>query len=225
MNSPRTIATLVGVCFILSNVTFMIGAVAFVEPVLSAPDVLSAASANSGKLVLGTLLELVNGVFYLGIAALMFPILRKRADALAIGYVAFRVIEFIMQVLAELSPMALLTVSKGAVQAGGTGSFEAVAALLLANRLWAFRMISVFLAAGAFILYPTLIRTRLVPRFISIWGLIGAAGVLVTAVLEMFGINAGSFGILMLANELFLGGWLIAKGFDKPVGNVAYAPA
>ncbi len=219
MNNHRTIATLVGICFILSNATFMIGAVAFVEPVLGAPDLLSAVSANSAKLVTGTLMELVNGIFYLSIAALMFPILRKRADALAIGYVAFRVIEFIMQVLAELSPMALLTVAEGAAQAGPTGSFQAIASLLLANRLWAFRMISVFLAAGAFIFYPTLYKTRLVPRFISIWGLIGAAGVLVTAILEMFGVTPPSFGILMLLNELFLGGWLIVKGFAEPVGK------
>jgi hypothetical protein len=136
--------------------------------------------------------------------------------------VAFRVIEFIMQVLAELSPMALLTVSQ-AVDSGG-GSFEAVVALLLANRLWAFRMISVFLASGAFILYPVLYNTRLVPRFISIWGLIGAAGVLVTAVLEMFGVTPPSFGILMLLNELFVGGWLIAKGFSGHTEPQAYVP-
>ena len=46
MNKYRTIATLVGICFLLSNVTFMLGAVGFLEPVLSAPDVLGAASAN-----------------------------------------------------------------------------------------------------------------------------------------------------------------------------------
>ena len=106
----------------------------------------------------GALLELVNGVFYLGIAALMFPVLRKRAEALAIGYVAFRTIEFVMQILAELSPLSLLTVSEAAMQAGnsGAGSYQAVAALLLANRTGAFQMISVFLASGAFIFYRAL---------------------------------------------------------------------
>jgi hypothetical protein len=229
MNRYRTIATLVGICFLLSNVTFMTGAVGFLEPVLGAPDVLGAASANRAQVVTGALLELVNGVFYLGIAALMFPILRKRAEALAIGYLAFRIIEFVMQVLAELSPLSLLSMSEAAAQAGGSGasSYQAVATLLLANRAGAFQMISIFLASGAFILYPALYQMRLVPRFVSVWGFVGAAGVLVTAVLEMLGVNPGAFGnvgLLMLLNELFLGVWLIVKGFRQPT-TVAEATA
>jgi hypothetical protein len=65
--------------------------------------------------------------------------------------------------------------------------------------------------------YYMLYQSRLIPRFISVWGLIGALAVLATAMLDTFGISPGSLeflGVLMLLNELFLGVWLIVKGFN-----------
>jgi hypothetical protein len=55
---------------------------------------------------------------------------------------------------------------------------------------------------------------KLIPRFISIWGLIGAAVVLANGLLEWFGFAPGNLGVLMLLNELFLGVWLIVRGFN-----------
>ena len=92
MNINKT-AKMVGALFLISNVTFLLGAFAFVEPVLGAPDYLTLASANRTQVVLGALLELVNGVAYVGIAVLVFPILRQRFESLALWYVGFRIIE------------------------------------------------------------------------------------------------------------------------------------
>jgi hypothetical protein len=64
------------------------------------------------------LLELINAFAYLGIAMLMFPILKQRYESLALGYVGLRIIEFVMQILTDLSPLALLTLSEAA--SGGT---------------------------------------------------------------------------------------------------------
>jgi hypothetical protein len=63
-----------------------------------------------------------------------------------------------------------------------------------------------------------LYKSRIVPRFISVWGWVAAFFVIVTALMDMFGISPGIFeflGLFMLLNELFLGGWLIVKGFDS----------
>jgi hypothetical protein len=77
MNTHRRTAAIVGALFLLSNITFLLGAFVFVEPILGAPDYLTLASANGTQVVLGSLLELVNGIAYIGIAVLMFPILRN----------------------------------------------------------------------------------------------------------------------------------------------------
>jgi hypothetical protein len=87
--------------------------------------------------------------------------------------------------------------------------------LLLAERIWAFHMVSVTFGLGALMFYTMLYRSKLIPRFISIWGLLGAAIVLVNALLEMFGMPPGNLGVVMLLNELFLGVWLIVKGFNS----------
>ena len=87
MNTSRKTAIMVGALFLFSNVTFLLGAFVFVEPILGAPDYLTLASANRTRVALGALLELANGVAYVGIAVLVFPILRQRFESMALWYV------------------------------------------------------------------------------------------------------------------------------------------
>jgi hypothetical protein len=217
MNAANRTARIVGSLFLVSNFTFLLGAIAFLEPNLSAPDYLTLVSANKTQVILGAFLEIINAFAYLGIAVLMFPLLKHRFESLALGYVGIRILEFVMQILSDLSPLSIVTLSAEAAKTGAAdaASLEALGALLLAERAWAFQMVSVTFAAGALVFYYMLYRARLIPRFISIWGAIGAATVLVNTLLDMFGIPPGNLGIIMLLNELFLGVWLIAKGFDS----------
>jgi hypothetical protein len=222
MNASNKTARIVGALFLISNVTFLVGAFGFVEPILGAPDYLNLVSANRTQVILGALLEFINGVAYLGIAVLMFPIFRRGFESLALGYVGFRIMEFIMQTLSDLSPLALVTMSEAFVSAGApdASSFQALGTLLLAERYWAFQMVSVFLGLGALLFYTMLYRSKLIPRFISVWGLIGAITVLTTTLLEVFAISVPTamgvvLGLPMLLNELFLGVWLIVKGFNS----------
>lgn len=218
MFSNRMTARIVGASFLFSNVVFLTGAIILVEPILSAPDYLTLASANKIKLVTGALLELLNAVAYLGIAVFMFPIFKKRYESLALGYIGFRIIEFVMQILTDLSPLKLITLSEEFINAGApTGSsYQILGSLLVAERELAFQMVSISLVLGAFLFYTMLYKTKLIPRFISIWGFLGAAIVLVNAILDMMGIPPGNLGFVMLLNELFLGVWLIVKGFNEP---------
>ena len=225
MNTGRKTARIVGALFLIVNVSFILGAVVFIEPVLNAPDFLTLVSDNRFKVVMGVLLEIVNGVAYLGIAVLMFPILRQRFESLALGYLGFRIIEFVMQFLADLSPLKLLTLSEEFVEAGASAAstFQAAGTVLLAERAWAFQMVSITFSLGALMFYYILFQTKIIPHFISIWGLIGAAVILANTMFDMFGLTIPNLGILMLLNELFLGVWLIVKGFNPAV--LAYESA
>lgn len=221
VRSGRRTAWIVGALFLFSNLTFLVGAFAFVEPLLAAPEYLSLVSASRSQVIVGVLLELVNGVAYLGIAVLMYAIFRHRFRSLALAYVAFRIVEFIMQSLSDLSPLALLTLSEEFVLAGAPAdsAFQVAGTLLLAQRYWAFQMVSLTLALGALLFYTMLYRTRLIPRWLSVWGLLGAVTVLTTTMLEIFALEVSTalgvaLGVPMLLNELFLGLWLIVKGFN-----------
>lgn len=227
-NFSNKTAWLVGALFLISNVTFLLGSSVLVEPVLTDPDYLSLATANSNQIIVGSLLELANAFAYIGIAALIFAVFSRRFKAMAIWYVAMRVIEFVMQTMSDFSPLKLLAVSEEFVNAGtpAASAFQSVGSLLLSEREWAFQMVSIALVAGALVFYTMLYRSNLIPRFISIWGLIGAVMVLVTTILAIFGVDLEALeylGLIMLLNELFLGVWLIAKGFNQDADLAAPA--
>ena len=218
MKTYQRTARLVGLAYLFSNVTFVLGAILMVESVLGSPDYLSLISASRGRLILGLLLSFINGMAYVGIAALLFPILRLRFESLALAYVGFRVVEFITQILADISPLALLTLIENTGQAG---LLQGLGALLLAERFWAFQMLNLMFSLSALMLYVMLLRARLVPRFICIWGLIAAALVVINTLLGWFSPDLGESlgmitGLPMLLNELFLGIWLIVRGFNPP---------
>lgn len=112
MKTHRKTATLVGSAYLFSNITFILGTIVMVEAILGSPDYLSLIPANRAQIALGALLSFANGLAYIGIAVLLFPILRPRFESLALAYVGFRVVEFITQILADVSPLALLTLAE-----------------------------------------------------------------------------------------------------------------
>ncbi len=215
MNSHRKTATVVGILFLAVNVAFLAGSL-MIESVLSSPGNLALVAASRPQLVLGVLLEMTNGVAYIGIAVLMFPFLRQQSLGIALGYAVFRTVEFAMQIAADVSALSLLTLSEESMNAGpaASSSFATLSNLLLSQRQAAFLMVTLAFALGALLFNASLFQSVLIPRFISVWGLVGAAVVLVSTILEMFGVNPGNLGVLMLLNELFLGVWLIIKGFN-----------
>jgi hypothetical protein len=217
MNISKTTARIVGALFLTVNIAFLAG-VLILEPILGSTETLAIVSAKRTQVILGVLLELINAVAYVGIALIMFPILRKRFESMALGFVGFRLIEFVMQILADLSPLSLLDLSDEFVSAGApaASSFQALGAMLVADRFWAFQMISITFVLGAVLFFIMMYKSKLIPRFISIWGFVGVAVVFVNTILDMFGVPPGNLGLIMLLNELFLGVWLIVKGFNQP---------
>ncbi len=219
MNANRKIAIIVGALFLTAMVTSILGA-ALIESILNAPDYLITVSANETQLILGVLLELINGLAVVGIAVMMFPIFKKHAEALALGYVAIRIIEAVIVIAAVISPLSLIALSQDYVQAGAPDAsfFQTLGTSFLAARaLWVGLMLGIFFSLGALLFYYLLYQSKLVPRWLSVWGFIGAALVLTWNLLEMFGISISAGVILavpIILNEIFLGIWLIVKGFN-----------
>ncbi|MBP8047267.1 MAG: DUF4386 domain-containing protein [Anaerolineales bacterium] len=222
MKTYRKTATLVGSAYLFSNITFIVGTIVMVESILGSPDYLNLMSASRAQVVLGVLLSFANGLAYVGIAVLLFPILKPRFESLALAYVGFRVVEFITQILADVSPLALLTL---AGDTGKVGAMQELGTLLLAERFWAFQMLNLIFSLSALLLYVMLLRSRLIPGFISIWGLIAAVLVLFNTVLGWFNPGLGETlgmvtGLPMLLNEIFLGIWLIVRGFNPSAAAI-----
>jgi Domain of unknown function (DUF4386) len=221
-NLYKTNARVAGALFLIAMVTSLVGA-GIIETVLSTPDYLLKASSNETQLVLGVLLELTNGIAVIGIAVTLFPVLKKESEALALGYVGFRIIESVIIIAALISPLALIALSQEYVSAGAPAAsyFQTVGGSFLEVRsLWLGALLGIVFSLAALIFYYLLYGSRLVPRWISIWGLIAVILLFAWNLLELFGISISAgiiLGLPIILNEIFLGIWLIVKGFDPSV--------
>ncbi|MCG2770164.1 MAG: DUF4386 domain-containing protein [Anaerolineae bacterium] len=222
MNSDKKTARIVGVLFLTAMVASLLGG-GLVESIISAPDYLIAVSENETQVIIGALLELINGIAVVGIGVLMFSILEKYSKRLALGYLALRIIESVFGCVVVLSPLSLVKLSREYLKAGASdaSSFLTVGTLSIAERaVVADLLIPVFLSLGALLLYYSLYQSRLLPRFISVWGLIATTLILTLNLLLTFNLEVGIglgliFALPIISNEIFLAIWLIVKGFNS----------
>jgi hypothetical protein len=211
-------ARIVGILFITATVASSL-AFAILDPILNAPDFLVNVSANATQVIIGVLFLLVDSAAVVGIAVMMFPILKKYNEALALGYVGFRVIEAAIIIVASIILLSLLTLSQEYVQAAATDAsyFQTLGTFILAVWDWTLLLgIMIVFSLTALILNYLLYQTELVPRWLSVWGLIGATLLLATGLLEMFGINLTDILSLPIAlQEMVFAIWLIVKGLNS----------
>jgi len=221
MNTYRKTARIVGVLFIISTVAGVLSVVGS-GPIIDAPDYLITASANENRVIIGALLELIMAAAFVSIPVMLFQILKKHNKSIALGYVVARSFEAVPVVVGVISLLSLLTLSQEYVQAGAPDAsyFQALGTLLLTVRDWT-HVIGpmIFAAIGALSFYYLLYKSRLVPRWLSGWGLIGATLFLAAGLLGMFGLSPFSTTstILVLPHalqEMVLAVWLIVKGFN-----------
>jgi len=88
--------------------------------------------------------------------------------------------------------------------------------------------LGIFFSLGALFIYYFLYMTKLVPQYVSVWGLIAVVLVYSWNLLEFMGIGISAgivFGLAILFNEIFLGMWLIAKGFNSSANDTVSAKA
>jgi hypothetical protein len=189
----------------------------FLDPILDAPDYLVNLSTNDNQVIIGALSFYVLGVALVGIAVVIYPILKEQNEALALGYVAARIVESVLFIVAIVAILALWTLSEEFVEAGAPDAsyFQTVGESLLAVRHWAYNVLwPITLCLGGLMFYYLLYQSKLIPRWLSVWGLIGAL-LFPIAWLSLFGSTiSGPFVLPLVVNEMVLAVWLIFKGFN-----------
>ncbi|MCC1483534.1 DUF4386 domain-containing protein [Winogradskyella immobilis] len=209
MNSYKTSAIAVGMLFIITTLTFMIGD-GILQELFSHSNLLPVISDNSSKVVLAVLLQLICGLGVVGIAVIMYPIFKLYNERIAILYVGNRIMECIIIAISGISLLSLLSLSRDHLVIS-----EDAALPFLREYHATFLMLSLVLGFGAFAFYYLLFKSKLVPRLISVWGIIAVILMVIGLVLDMLGYSPQLLlYIPMGLNELFLGFWLIFKGFN-----------
>jgi hypothetical protein len=218
MNTSRKTARIVSVLFIIATVAYSIG-ISLIDSLMDAPVDLINVSANENQVIIGALLVLIDAVAVVGIGVMMFPVLRKHNEALALGYVAARVVESVLFVVSVITVLTLLTLSQELVQAGASAAShsQALGTVLRAAGDWATLLgLGLAFALSALILNFVLYQSELVPRWLSGWGLVGAALVFANYLLQSFSIDPVEVLFYPIAlQEMVFAVWLIVKGFNS----------
>ena len=217
--TPRNTARIVGVLFIIGTVA---GISSFIgAPSLDDPDYLINISANGNLTIVGALCVLVMGIALAPVPVLLFPILKKVNESLALGYVVFRILEVVTYIVTIISWLLLLTLSQEYVLAGAQDAvyYHILGNLLLAVGAWIDPVLVIVFSISALILNYLLYKSILVPRWLSGWGFVAATLHLAEGMLDMFGLLPGMpLGVVFFApialQEMVYAVWLIVKGFN-----------
>lgn len=215
--SHRKTAIAVGVLFLVGMVVG-VGGNGVIQSILGAPDHLATLTANSTLLGIGALLLLMASAGDAAHGILMLPVLRRHSERLAFGYLGYRIVDSAFIAVWALFLLLQIPLGREYLKAGASDAsyLQALSTLSIQASLYAYQISQITLGIAGLMLCYVLYKAELVPRLVAVWGLIGYATVLCGSVLEVLG-----FDLRLIQTipgglwELFIGVWLIAKGFSS----------
>src|SRR6476660_6028528 len=240
MLSDQQRARVFGVLFLITFVT-SIPALLLYQPVLDDPVGYIAAAAHNNQIVFGVLLELLLIIANIGTAVVIFPIVRRQSEELALGYVTARLFECMFILAGIVAVLGIVTLQQDVVGAAeGTLAYT-----IAAIKDWTFLLGPGWVVGwgNGLILGYLMYSSGLVPRRMTWLGLVGGPLIILSGTLVLFGVaDAGGAlqGIATIPEglwELSLGVYCAVKGFrpsspilrdvrvDRPAAMTAVSPA
>ncbi|WP_199485333.1 DUF4386 domain-containing protein [Actinomadura craniellae] len=217
-SAAQRTARIAGVWFILTFV-LSIPAVVLYGPVLDDANYILGAGADT-QVRLGALLEILTAVANVATAVVLFPILKRQSESIALGYVGLRILESTLIVMGIVSVLAVVALRQE-LAGGGDADAALIGRSLVALKDQTFLLGPAFCAGfgNGLLLGYLMYRSGLVPRAMALIGLIGGPIACATATAVLFGVYEQQSPVNFLFTapeivwELSLGIWLITKGF------------
>ena len=210
MSSRMTYSRVIGALFLLGFLSYGVG-FGLVTSVVGAPDFLSTIPTHQTILVIGAFLMLLNTGVDVGKGVLFFPILEKHSKRTALAYLATMIVEVVLLDVGVLALLLIVPLAQHAAEAGA----QTLGSILVQSNAMAYQIAEMSLGVGCVFLCLLLFRTRLIPRWLAISGLIGYPFLVAGTIAEIFGIHIGLYlTIPGFFFELVLPFWLFFKGFQ-----------
>ena len=219
MSADRKAAVAIGVLYIIGTVVLILSGVV-TGGVLTGPAYLAQVAAQPNQLAVGALLVLLAGFALAMVPVVFWPVGKRYNETLAIGYVVFRgALETVMYIAAAFGWLLLIPLSTQP-DAGPLAGFVRTALPVIWDQA-----VPIPFVLGALMFYVVLYQSRLVPRWLSVWGLVGAALYIVPPIGNMFGLSLGVLMVPTFLQEMVMAVWLIAKGFNSPAIAAEASPS
>lgn len=220
MDLYKRTGIIVGSLFIIATVTAIL-TIAILGTTLDTPLDANVVTENEYQIGLAVLFWIILAASVSVIGFMMYPILKKYHEGLALGYIGFRITESICIIISSIALLSILTISQNYISGIiETANYQPLGYLLLTLQNWSFEIGTlIFLGIGGFFIYYPLYHLKYVPRWLSGWGIIGAGCILLYGLLGLFGLTADSMLLNILAapiaiQEMVFAVWLIFKGFN-----------
>ncbi len=228
MNTYRKNAVMAGVLYFLGTVFGVSGALIGGEVLtsiisgkpLTGVDMLGLVASTSSRLTWGAFLYFMMGISLVAMTVFLYPIFRKYSEELAMGMVLFRgVLEGVFYFSSALIILTLVALGNNYIATGA----DSVVLQSISNVLYQFENLKapvsyIIFLIGATCIYLTFYRTRLIPRWLSVWGFIAVITSMASALLKFFHLDTGIGFYLeilgMFPQEIVMAVWLIVKGFN-----------
>jgi hypothetical protein len=217
--STRNAARLAGVLFLITFATSIPAALLF-DPVLDDPAYVTSAGSETGVL-LGAFLEVLLIIANIGTAVVLYPILKRQSETLALGYVTARIVECAFIAVGILSVLAVVTLRQDLAGDADPATLEMAGRALVAVKDWTFLLGPGFVVGvgNGLILGYLMYRSGLVPRGMAVLGLVGGPLICLSGIAVLFDVielGSAAQGIATIPEffwELSLGIYLTVKGF------------
>jgi hypothetical protein len=212
--SSRSAARIMGVLILTGWFIYGPGA-AITDSLVTDPHILANVAANETTFTVGAVMMLLNSAAVVGIGVIVFPVLKRHSERVALGYLATRILEGAFLAVGVMSLLALTGLTRDSVDGATPARFEHLAAFAVDLNDLSYQTAMATLGLGSVFLCSLLFRTSLLPRPLAAWGVIGYGVFAVGMVLDMFGLGVGT--VLTVPGGLFeltFATWLIVKGFN-----------
>jgi hypothetical protein len=222
MNNYKKTAVIVGVLYILGTLAGILSVI-FSGSLLDGPDFLNKIAASQNQFKLAALCVLAMGFVLAVVPVMLYPILKKYNQRLALGYVVFRgALETFGSILLVITWLFLGNLSLQSVAGGALNAsfFQPLGDLLLKGADSISSVSGLIFCLGALILYYVFYQSKLVPRWLSVWGILAILLNLTTSILVIFNLQSPFSPINYVMNfpiflqEMVMAVWLIVKGFN-----------
>ncbi|GAA0749768.1 DUF4386 domain-containing protein [Gaetbulibacter jejuensis] len=213
---------LAGILIILGMVTGILS----IASAIDSPKYLTEAATNTMQVTIAAFFQFILSLTYVGFAILLYPILKKYNQRLVLGFLSFRIISGVVLIIGSVILLSILVVSQEFVKSSSENqwSFEAFGNVLKITRDYINHIFMVFtISIANLLLYILFFKTKLIPKWLSVWGILGTILSIAASVLLLFNIvDVISVEYLALnaptgVFELVLGFWLVIKGFKKVI--------
>jgi hypothetical protein len=187
---------------------------------ISTGNILGLVAANSSRLTGSAFFTLMMAISLVAMTVFLYPVIRKDSEELAMGMVLFRgALEGTWYFMSTLGFLTLVALGNEYIATGANSA----ALQSMGNVLNQFQdslaaIGPIFFLIGATCIYLSFYRTRLIPRWLTVWGFIGVVCSLASALLSFFHVDTG-YGLylemVLAPQEIVMAVWLIVKGFNS----------